>query len=93
MMEQGQNAQPGDDAARQQMFETLRTLGDLYQQERRYLLEQTARAMGYQGNESGQFADYIQQIYDQTSMRGPGMRGGPPGGMSGPGAGAPPPGP
>lgn len=63
-------------AARQQMSELIGTVGTLYQQERRYLLEQTGRAMGYVGAESGQFADYIQQIYEQTTMpRGLGGRG------------------
>lgn len=68
-------------AARRKMFETLGTVSELYQQERRYLLEQTGRAMGYQGAESGQFADYIQQIYDQTSS--PRLFGGGRGGMFG----------
>ncbi len=55
-------------AARQQMSETIGSVSDLYQQERRYLLEQTGRAIGYAGTDAGQFADYVQQIYDQTSL-------------------------
>jgi hypothetical protein len=60
--------------ARRQMFESIGNISELYQQERRYLLEQTGRAMGYTGAEAGQFADYVQQIYDQTAM--PRMPGG-----------------
>ena len=55
-------------AARRQMGEAVGTVSELYQQERRYLLEQTGRAMGYPGMEATQFADYIQQIYNQTAM-------------------------
>ncbi|MDD5705058.1 MAG: hypothetical protein PHR35_03975 [Kiritimatiellae bacterium] len=50
---------------RQAMGETMRTLGSLYEQERRYLLEETGRALGEQGAD---FADYIQNIFDHTSM-------------------------
>jgi hypothetical protein len=55
-------------AARRQMQEAVGTVSELYQQERRYLLEQTGRAMGYPGMEAAQFADYIQQIYNQTAL-------------------------
>jgi hypothetical protein len=83
--------------ARRQLFEAAGSLPELCQQERRYLLEQTGQALGYQaGAESAQFADYIQQIYDQTSLpRLPGFRGGNRGGNRGggasgvPGVGAP----
>ena len=75
-------------AARQQMGATIGNVSELYQQERRYLLEQTGRAMGYQQDtDISQFADYIQQIYDQTSMpRGFGRGGNGPNGPNGPGA-------
>jgi hypothetical protein len=63
-------------ALRQQLAQTAGVVSDLYQKERRYLLVQTGRAMGYADAESTQFADYIQQIYDQTAMpRGLGGRG------------------
>ena len=81
-------------AARQQMAATMGSVSDLYQQERRYLLEQTGRAMGYQQDaEVGQFADYIQQIYDQTTLprgfgRGNGGPNGPAGNNTAPAAGA-----
>ncbi len=84
-------------AARQQLLDTIGTVSTLYQQERRYLLEQTGRAMGYPGAEAGQFADYIQQLYDQTSMprgfggRGPGSRDRGSGATGTPGVGAPSP--
>ena len=56
-------------AARQQMGDALGSVSELYQKERRYLLEQTGRALGYQQEtEVSQFVDYVQQIYDQTSM-------------------------
>ena len=72
-------------AARQQMMATMGSVSDLYQQERRYLLEQTGRAMGYQQDaDLGQFVDYIQQIVDQTSM--PRGFGGGRGGNGGPNA-------
>ena len=87
-------------AARQQMFQMISSVASLYQQERRYLLEQTGRAMGYPGAEAGQFADYIQQIYDQTAVprgfggRAPGNRDRGSGGATGtPGVGAPAPAP
>jgi len=87
-MAQIANMSPEDAAAaRQQMAATMGTVTDLYQQERRYLLEQTGRAMGYQqDSDIGQFADYLQQIYDQTSIpRGFG-RGGGAGGPNAPAA-------
>lgn len=63
-------------ALRQQLAQTVGVISDLYQKERQYLLVQTGRAMGYADAESTQFADYIQQIYDQTAMpRGLGGRG------------------
>ena len=69
-------------AARQQMAATIGNVADLYQQERRYLLEQTARAIGYPaGSDATQFADYIQQIIDQTALpRGFGRGGNRPNG-------------
>lgn len=74
---------PPDQAGtvRQQLGELYGSIPELYEQERRYLLEQTGRAMGYADGETGQFADYIQQIVDQTSIpRGFGRGGRGPGG-------------
>ncbi len=74
---------------RSDMFETMRVLGELYEQERRYLLEETGRAFGEDGH---LFADYIENIYNQTSLT-PGrdmlrLLGG---GCGGGGRGPPPP--
>ena len=56
-------------AARQQMAATMGAVADLYQQERRALLEQAGRAMEYQQDaDIAKFADYIQQICDQTTL-------------------------
>lgn len=64
------------DEERRAMFETMRTVGGLYEKERRYLLEETGRALGEDGTA---FADYVQNLYDNTSLMptfGPGRRGG-----------------
>ena len=69
---------PGVDTheLRQEMGETVATLGELYSEERRYLFEETAKAVGYQGNEASAFADQMQTIIDNTTMPGFGMHGG-----------------
>jgi hypothetical protein len=77
------------DQARRQLFESYGTLSTLYAQERRYLLEATAQAVGYKDQEAAQFADQIQLIYDQTSLQ-PGFGGRGRGGRSD-GAPQPPP--
>jgi hypothetical protein len=58
-------------------------MGDLYQEERKTLLEATGKNMGYTGDQALQFADQIQLIYDNTSSprgmwgdTGGGRRGG-----------------
>ncbi len=63
------------DEERRAMFETMRNVGTLYEQERRYLLEETGRALGEDGTA---FADYMENIYENTSMMpffGGGRRG------------------
>jgi len=63
----------------QQMGEAMTSLGDLYAAERSYLLEETGRAVGYQGSQATEFAAQVQAIIDNTTMpRGRGGRGGPP---------------
>lgn len=64
-----------------EMAETGALLNELYREERRYLFEETARSMGYQGNDSEAFADHLQAIIENTSImpdfgRGRGGRGG-----------------
>ncbi len=62
----------------QQMGEAMASLGDLYAAERSYLLEETGRAVGYQGPQATEFAAQVQAIIDNTTMpRGRGGRGGP----------------
>jgi DNA repair exonuclease SbcCD ATPase subunit len=53
------------DEQRAEGFQVMRNLGDLYQQERRYLLEETGRAYGEDG---AQFADYIENVIEHTSV-------------------------
>lgn len=60
---------------RQEGFQTMVAIRELYDQERRYLLEETGRAYGEDGTK---FADYIQNVYENTSLMprfGRGMRG------------------
>ncbi len=57
-----------DDAYRDALRESMMELGPLYEQERAALLEQAARAAGYEGEEAANFADYIQEAIRSTSM-------------------------
>ncbi len=61
---------------RHEMGETMHALGELYGAERRYLFEETARAIGYEGDQASAFAEHLQTIIDNTSMSGFGRRGG-----------------
>ena len=87
---------PLTDEERQEFFNSMREIGSLMEQERRYLLEETGRAYGEDG---ATFAEYIQELMDYTSQwRGPRQRGGgrgprpDGGGFGGPPPGGPPPG-
>ena len=76
-----QMAQPGAERTpemRQQMGEAMGSLNELYGQERQYLLEETGRAVGYQGAQATEFATALQTIIDNTTMPsfGHGGRGG-----------------
>ena len=85
---------PLSDEERQEFFNSMREIGPLMEQERRYLLEETGRAYGEDG---AAFAEYIQELMEFTTpWRGPRQRGGgrgprPEGGGPG-GPGGPPPG-
>jgi len=70
-MDQTENGEARD-KLRQEMGETMASLGDLYGAERRYLLEEAGRAVGYQGSQASDFADQMQGIIDNTTM--PNMR-------------------
>lgn len=70
-MEQAENGEVRD-KLRQEMGESINSLGELYGAERRYLLEETGRAVGYQGSQASDFADQMQTIIDNTTM--PNMR-------------------
>ncbi len=74
---------------RQEMGEAMHSLGELYGTERRYLFEETARAVGYTGDQVGEFADSMQTIIDNTTMSGFGRHGGH-GNAGGPAAGGAP---
>ena len=79
---------PLTDEERQKFFSSMGEIGPLMEQERRFLLEETGRAYGEEGAD---FADYIQELFENTSPipsrmwrgRGPRFGGGP---------GGPPPG-
>ncbi len=73
---------PLTDEERQAAHEAMREIGPLMEQERQYLLEETGRAYGEDGSD---FAEYIQDIYDNTSPGPPMRRGRGPGGRGGPG--------
>jgi len=60
----------------QQMGEAMGALGDLYTEERRFLLEETGRNVGYQGAQAGEFADQMQAVIDNTTMPNFGRHGG-----------------
>ena len=85
---------PLSDEERQEFFNSMREIGPLMEQERRYLLEETGRAYGEDG---AAFAEYIQELMEFTTpWRGPRQRGGgrgPRPERGGPGGpGGPPPG-
>lgn len=60
---------------RRQMGEAMHSLGELYGTERRFLFEETARAVGYEGDQVSAFADQMQTIIDNTTMSGFGRHG------------------
>ena len=68
------------DELRQEMFESFGELHDLNELERVDLLEQTANAAGYEGDDAALFTEHIEAIIENTSMHG---FGGPPGGRRG----------
>ena len=86
MMENGRPRGEAGEAMRHEMREAMMALGPLYDSERRYLLEATAKSVGYSGSEVQAFTEHIQMIFEHTSMMPPGGfgsrggRGGPPGG-------------
>jgi len=59
-----------------EMSEAGMALDTLYAEERRYLFEETARSMGYLGEDAGVFAEHMQAIIDNTSMMPNLRRGG-----------------
>jgi hypothetical protein len=78
-----QMSQPGVEHTpelHQQMGEAMASLGDLYGKERSFLLEETGRAVGYQGGQAAEFAAQVQAIIDNTTVphRGHGGGGGQP---------------
>ena len=50
---------------RMEGFNTVRNLDELYREERRYILEETGRSYGEDG---ARFADYIENVLDNTSV-------------------------
>jgi hypothetical protein len=79
MMQSGRRRGEEGDTLRQEMGETMATLGQLYDAERQYLFEATAKAAGYTGSDVQAFTEHIQTIIENTSMMpGFGRRGGGP---------------
>jgi hypothetical protein len=79
------------DEERHAAFNAMREVGELYQQERRFILEETGRAYGEDG---AQFADYIENVIENTSVipgMGRGFGRGPRGGGTPPPPPPPPP--
>jgi predicted phage gp36 major capsid-like protein len=60
---------------RHEMFESFGELGELYTNERQYLLTETAAAVGYEGDEAALFTAHIEDIIENTSMKPPMMGG------------------
>ena len=88
MMDGGRRRGEDGDALRQEMGETMSALGQLYESERQYLFEATAKAAGYTGSDVQAFSDHLQSIIENTTMT-PGFGGGRggPGGFGGRGGG------
>lgn len=72
----------GSRESRREMFESFGELGELYANERQYLLEETAAAAGYTGNAAALFSEHIQSIIENTTIQ-PSMMGGGRGGRGG----------
>ena len=56
------------EALRREMGETMATLSTLYETERDYLLEATAKAAGYDGEDVKAFTEHIRHIMENTSL-------------------------
>ena len=81
-----EHTQEENEARHKQEWETKRELNELYQQERRNLLEATAAELGMKDDDVSDFADALQQIFESTEGRMWTPHGPPPGGASrGPG--------
>lgn len=78
MAQMGQPGAERNSEARRELGETYGLLNELYGEERRYLLEETARSVGYEGAQASEFAEHMQEIIDNTTMMpsGFGRRGG-----------------
>ncbi|MDA3927296.1 MAG: hypothetical protein PF904_21710 [Kiritimatiellae bacterium] len=61
---------------RKEMFESFGELSELNNNERNYLLKQTATAVGYEGEEAEVFTQYVEEIIQNTTMSMPGPPGG-----------------
>lgn len=68
MMENGRPRGEEGESMRHEMREAMMNLGQLYESERHYLLEATAKAAGYSGDDVQAFSEHIQTIFEQTSM-------------------------
>jgi DNA gyrase/topoisomerase IV subunit A len=71
-----QNGKFPDRATRGKLHESMSAIGELYTQERSYVLRQVGADLGYDEQEAAEFSTYMEDIYELTSPRPPrGMRG------------------
>lgn len=57
------------DALRQEMFGNFREMRGLLDSERAYALQDLGRSMGYGEQDTATFTEYVNQVYNMTSMR------------------------
>lgn len=77
LVEQASQSEDGDRRSLwREVGRVSRELNALYQEERRYLFEETARSAGYKGDEAASFANHLQMIIENTSVMPGGHRGG-----------------
>ncbi len=56
--------------ARHEFHENIGKISELFKSEREYLLLETARELGYSEGDASGFSEYIEKIYNMTSVRG-----------------------
>lgn len=59
-----------DGDSRHGLRHAMRDISQLYGFERDYILKQSFREMGFEDEDANAVAEYVEQVYDMTSMRG-----------------------